>query len=428
MIRIIHLILLLPLLVVSDVIHARGHTAMPLTVMTFNIENGGTQIDFDAIAKIIQYAQADVVGIQEAWGNLERLAALLHWPYVNRQQHIVSRLPLLVAANGDPRYVYIELAKNKVVAMANTHLPDDPYGPDLVASNASVDKVIANEQRTRLRFISPLINTLATLSHRGIPVILTGDFNSPSHLDWTSATTSTVAHHRYAVTWPVTSTLNKLGFQDAYRINHPDPVASPGVTWPAFRPVATQSYDGFNPSNKDLADRIDFIFIAGPANSLSSAVIGESTMHAKKPLVAQWPSDHRAVVTQLLVTPSHASVDLIRHRHPSLPTPQQPQVSVHPQRVKAGEAFVIRWKNAPGYSYDYITMNAGPPEDSPRLYTHGHIQGQLTFNKKNSDGNWPAWHPVTTKHWPLAPGQYVIKLMSDDSETVLASTTIEVFA
>lgn len=35
--------------------------------MSFNIENGGTQIDFNQVVKAIKQSKADVVGIQEAW-------------------------------------------------------------------------------------------------------------------------------------------------------------------------------------------------------------------------------------------------------------------------------------------------------------------------------------------------------------------------
>lgn len=405
---------------------AASATTTPLTVMTFNIENGGTQINFNHVAEIIRYAHADVVGIQEAWGHLERLATLLHWPYINRRQHIISRLPLYAPAEGDQQYVYIEVAPHKIVAMSNTHLPDDPYGPDLVMTNATQHEVIANEKRTRLRFIASTIATLKTLAQQNVPVILTGDFNSPSHLDWTDATTHTLPHHRYAVPWPVTSTLMSQGFHDSYRLQHPDPVTQPGITWPAMRPVAKHSYDGYNPSTTDLADRIDFIFVAGPVSTHASEIIGEKTMRGHQPIVTQWPSDHRAVVSTLRVTPS----DLPRDATLSKPRSFTPHVSasihISPHRVKYNEDIVIHWQHAPGYGYDYISIRDKANTDAVRLYTRGQSQGTLRFNATMKQGNWPAWYPTTEAHWPLAPGHYVAKLMRDDSQLALATANFEV--
>lgn len=44
-----------------------------LRIMSFNIEWGGTNISFDNVVEAIRVARADIVGIQEADGNLQRL-------------------------------------------------------------------------------------------------------------------------------------------------------------------------------------------------------------------------------------------------------------------------------------------------------------------------------------------------------------------
>jgi hypothetical protein len=48
--------------------------ATRISVMSYNIENGGAQVDFDKTVEAIKKSGADVVGIQEAWGNTARLA------------------------------------------------------------------------------------------------------------------------------------------------------------------------------------------------------------------------------------------------------------------------------------------------------------------------------------------------------------------
>lgn len=57
----------------------------------------------------------------------------------------------------------------------------------------------------------------ATTDDRNL--ILAGDFNSPSHLDWTPEMQS--SHCGLTCEWPVSKKLADNGFKDSYRIIHP---------------------------------------------------------------------------------------------------------------------------------------------------------------------------------------------------------------
>jgi hypothetical protein len=61
--------------------------------MTFNIEYGGAEVDFASVSKAIRAAHADVVAINEGYGNIPRLAAALGWHYFDIRMQIVSRFP-----------------------------------------------------------------------------------------------------------------------------------------------------------------------------------------------------------------------------------------------------------------------------------------------------------------------------------------------
>jgi hypothetical protein len=50
-------------------------SSVDLRVMSFNIEWGGAKISFANTVEVIRLSGADIVGIQEAEGNLKRLAA-----------------------------------------------------------------------------------------------------------------------------------------------------------------------------------------------------------------------------------------------------------------------------------------------------------------------------------------------------------------
>lgn len=70
---------------------------------------------------------------------------------------------------------------------------------------------------------------LPNLASRGLSVFLTGDFNVPSHLDWTNATKSN--HFGVSIQWPVSAKLQQLNFRDSYREIRSNPVKHPANTW-----------------------------------------------------------------------------------------------------------------------------------------------------------------------------------------------------
>ena len=400
-----------------------------LTVMTFNIENGGTQVEFKQVIKAIKSAKADVVGIQEAWGNIGRLANALHWKYYDPAQHILSKFPLF-KKNKERHYLFIEVTPKHFVSMANIHLPDEPYGPYLIKEGVQQSKVFLNEKKVRLKQAKQYINELSVLATYHIPVFLTGDFNSPSHLDWTEVTLHKQRNHRYLMNWPVTHYAAQQGFVDSYRAFVPNPYAHPGYTWPAKRPKVTQTTDNFNPTDNDLSDRVDFIFASGPIKVTDSQVIGESNQKDVAVQLSPWPSDHRAVVSRFKVRPSvypieHMKLTPITGEYKG----QKPRLVLQNKIIPIGQPIKIRWENAPGYGYDYISISpigAQGEKDAVRLYTYGKTHGMIEYSNKNVTGNWTHWSTTPHVHWPLKPGSYLLKLMLDDGHTSLDTTEFKV--
>ncbi len=267
-----------------------------LRVMTFNIEYGGTHVSFEKVVEVIRRSGADIVGIQEAEGNLERLASELGWHF-DLQNYAISRFPLLNPGAAQGRYVLVEVQPGKVVALLNVHLPSDPYGPDLVRDGASPDEVLALERSLRTPKIRPYLDAAKELVTLEIPVFLTGDFNTPAHTDWSKDAVGTRPFLRYPIAWPVTLAASKAGLHDAWRVTHTDPLVHPGLTWWAARPPRSiYSFD-----ENDAQDRIDFIWYGGPVEVLGSGLIGEVGTPEAVITVEPWPSDHRAVIADFNV-------------------------------------------------------------------------------------------------------------------------------
>ena len=192
-------------------------------IMSFNMWYGGEQVDFNAVIEAIKKADADIVGLQEPDGNTLKIAALAGYPYADVRRHIISKFPLFDSGvgerteEGNPLYsiasvdsntvhAWAQVVPGKVIAIANTHLTSDPYGPELVRDGKTLAEIIQNENDTRVPDAQALADGLSGLAKSGVPVFLTGDFNSPSYLDWTEA----VAKVRPAVKFPVELPVSKL--------------------------------------------------------------------------------------------------------------------------------------------------------------------------------------------------------------------------
>jgi len=272
--------------------------SVALRVGTLNMEYGGEVIDFDKVVEAALALDADVLAVQEPWGHVPRLAGDMGYPYYDTRRHIVSRLPLLDPPGSPAEYTYVEVSPGRVVAFGTMHLSSSAYGPNRTRRGDPAAAVVAGEEKIRLPEISPVADVLAAVAAQGTPTFLAGDFNSTSHLDWTEATVGSRPHVIYPLAWPVTVTLEELGFRDSFRDVHPDPVTDPGLTWPAARPTST---DSWNPGPAAPADRIDYVFAAGLSTTTDSQVLTEDA-------VTPWPTDHRGLVSTFQVTPAPAPV------------------------------------------------------------------------------------------------------------------------
>ena len=281
-----------------------------LKVMTQNIFHGGDELNLrtrefchletgcvrglQKIAFAIQRSGADAVGLQEPEMNTQTIADLLGW-YASPRTSIISRYPLIDPSGGNGVYVYAELSPGRYVALANTHLPSDPYGPYLVRDGGTLQQVLQLERTARLPFIADQLRELPPLAAAGVPVFLTGDFNSPSSLDWTAAVAAVRSDVHYPVNWPVSDALRRGGFVDSYREIHSDPIAVPGFTWTPGGPEEDPH---------EVFDRIDWVLHMGPVRATASRIVGEPGGPDVDVEVGPWPSDHRGVVSTFRVAPA----------------------------------------------------------------------------------------------------------------------------
>ncbi|MFG2122074.1 HAD-IA family hydrolase [Streptomyces sp. NPDC048710] len=265
--------------------------APELRVMSWNLWLGGSEVDDHRAkqVKAVLESGADVVGLQETAGTAaQELAEALGWHHHRAGENlgVISRHPI-TARFGDPEVgfygaagVRIRVAPGREVDVWTAHLHYTPYGPyEAVLDGLGAPELIAHED-VRLAQMRDALHRIAESSSDGVPVVLVGDFNCPSHLDWPD------------VAWPVTRAAADAGFADSYRAVHPDPVAEPGHTWSPIHPVHEDGSGRPEPQ-----DRIDYVLHRGlTVCDARTLVVGTPRPW---PDVADndWPSDHAAVVT-----------------------------------------------------------------------------------------------------------------------------------
>ena len=330
--------------------------AVTLRVMTFNVWYGGEQVSLEKVGEAIRAADPDVVGVQEADRNLERIAAAAGMPYVDPRRRLISRWPIFDSGSGvrtepgpapysttgldsDAVHAFVMVRPGKVVAVANVHLSSG-----------------AGEDATRLAEARPLA-ALGRLG-AGMPVFLTGDFNASSHLDVADATRDRA----------VTRLLAEAGLRDSFREAHPDAAARPGHTFTPGRPGI----------------RIDYVFAGGHSETLSSQVVGEAGGAVADIALSPWPSDHRAVVSEFRVVPQDA---------PAL-------LSATPRLVQPGDAVQLRSWDPSGPGWTAVVVPRG-----------GSAKDALT-GVRDMPHDWQRMIPLSTRG--LDPGDYDGLLLGED--------------
>lgn len=143
----------------------------------------------------------------------------------------------------------------------------------------------------------------------GYSVIIGGDFNEPSHLDWLEANKNLYDRNGFIIPWTVTRLLEGAGFVDSYRAIHPNPLTHPGFTYPSDNPLCATDKLTWAPK-ADERERIDFVFyhpakglkatkavVFGPRGSIvrNERVQENSSDEFLTPLNV-WPTDHKGLL------------------------------------------------------------------------------------------------------------------------------------
>ena len=321
---------LLGLLAISQV---GAEEEVRLRLMTFNILQGGgnaKNVGFgnewfggsriDEIASAIQCARADIVGIQEDCPTNSNVILDELGEGWYRAGKLYSKFPAQLLHSNKNRsleVVDVELAGSRVVRIVNCHWWPNNYGPFLAQEKLRADPQLdlnhlaelveeKGARRGGTRGYRATIEPLEKAIEEKRAIFLVGDFNEPSHLDWTEhyakngsdrwVENPTGTPLRLALQWPGSVLLKNIGMVDSFRQAHPNEVKKPGNTWTPSYPDQTP---GRRPYGDQILDRIDRIYHHGnDVKVVSAQVVGERGDTSDIVIQGRWPSDHRAVVIE----------------------------------------------------------------------------------------------------------------------------------
>ncbi|MGB7343225.1 MAG: endonuclease/exonuclease/phosphatase family protein [Pirellulaceae bacterium] len=317
-----------------------------LTIVQLNLWQEGTKVQsgFQKIIDIIIESKADVVTMSEVRNYQQRdlhqrmVQALsdrghqFYGQYAGGDAGLLSRFPItkseLVAdfTDADAGCIvasHLKISPQQSIVVCSAHLdyrnyavylprgydgnsfkPIDPDGDGVPNPITDLKTIHAMDMASKRDESIAAFLTYAT-QHCDRPVILAGDFNECSHLDWTAENRDHLSHNGVVISWQNSHALADAGFIDAYRQLHPDPVTHVGATWPseAFGRESTS----WAPQ-ADERDRIDFVYFKGPGITATSAnIVGSKKYFVRDRLTQtdtqdsfllkdiQWPSDHKGV-------------------------------------------------------------------------------------------------------------------------------------
>ena len=278
------LVAMMSLVSVRSDAHSEGDVAIEanLRVLVWNVLHGANDVEKGAekALAVIRSAKPDIVLLQESYeidGERPRLgewlAGELGWnQYQAESAHLCVLTPMKLEAtffhhvwHGVGAKLRDEHQRELLVwsiwidyrAFLGYELRDNPDMSDETLLEAE------DKRSSRLPQAVEIIEKLRDLGQlkSKIPLLVGGDWNTPSHLDWTKDA-ERVYKNRRDLELPVSKAMHRAGFQDTFRMVHPNPVQYPGITWsPMFRgPMSGEE------GKPQSFERIDRLYLKNPVD------------------------------------------------------------------------------------------------------------------------------------------------------------------
>ena len=327
--------------------------AVALRVMTLNIFYGGDEIDLhtgswchrtagcpETLAQVVDgdpgvgRRHRRARGGRAQRGRHRRRAGLARERADAGDLALPDRRP---AGRGRPLRLGRGRARAGSSRSATSTCPSDPYGPYAIRDGASLADVLDARASVRLPAIQDQLRVLPPLAAGGMPTFLTGDFNSPSHLDWTAAVAAVRPEVPYRRRLAGQPRARRRGPARLVPRGPPDPVAVPASRGRPAAPRATRTRSTTASTGCSRA---------GPPTAL------DERRSSARPAVPTSASGH-AVADR----PPRRRLDVPRHAGGPRPRSWRRRR----RRVFVGDTLVVRYRAAAGTGQRVAIVPAGGP-------------------------------------------------------------------
>lgn len=264
-----------------------------IKLLQWNIWHGGVHVGEDGqkhIIDLIRSTNADIITIQEGYGAQERIRDSLNYYLQTKSAKdnlaLLSRFPITQIETKNPfksNPAKITLPSGKKILVNDCWLRY-AYRPEYtcVFPNTGLDPSmwIAEDSLYSLVDIKDIVdNDTEPYLEKDMSIIIAGDFNSCSYLDWTERTTQ--LHNGYGkVSFPTSIYMSENKFVDSYRELNPNELTHQGGTFAVILGQLQTS-------------RIDFIYYKGNKIKATSS----KTIRTSEEIDFVWAGDHAAVLT-----------------------------------------------------------------------------------------------------------------------------------
>ncbi|MBL31901.1 MAG: hypothetical protein CMP62_04170 [Flavobacteriales bacterium] len=261
-----------------------------ISVLSFNRLSTSS---LNSISDVIDVVDPDIIGLQESYEIGLEIADRFDYCFYgnsNASTAILSKYPIEGINDMQSRIIFND---SIYLNFFNVHLTAFPYQPydirDLLITTES--QAIYQANQTRSAELLSLISLVEEVKNTStMPIILTGDFNEPSHLDWIFGAENplyfAIDSSHFTVDWPTSNKIHDLGFIDSYRHIYNNPIVHPGYTWTPYTTL------------NEVHDRIDFIYYY-PLDDLitleSVDIVGPDSQSTI--LIENYESDHRGLLS-----------------------------------------------------------------------------------------------------------------------------------
>tara|TARA_R110002072_G_scaffold174303_4_gene329432 strand:+ start:35860 stop:37509 length:1650 start_codon:yes stop_codon:yes gene_type:complete len=266
-------------------------------VMAWNIWHGGREdgkeVGPKRVIDVIKNSGADLVAMQETYGSGELISQGLGFHFQPRGTNVSihSRYPVLEDISVHKEFecvgALVELPNKTRLAFYSIWLP---YTAEIWAegtrdtSKPNTTLAACEASHVSLQAIWTAIDArLQADKYRDVPIVIAGDFNSMSHLDY-----GEIGWDQYGavIEWPTSAILSNHGFTDSYRACNPRIDRLRDSTWTPRFP-------------KQQQDRIDFIYHRDAKSR--SVTVTPTTSRVIREHQPRFPSDHAALLSTLRI-------------------------------------------------------------------------------------------------------------------------------